>query len=73
MKSKKEKKKKVGKNLHTEKKQSYRHRTQTYSYQGIKGGRIKWKTGLGTNTLPYIKQVTNKETLPTVSKRKTRA
>ena len=42
-------------NLFTKKKQSHRHRKQTYSYQEGKEGGINWETGIDIYTLLYIK------------------
>ena len=54
-------KKKIRMNLFTRKKQTHRHRKQTYGYQG--GGGINWKIGNDIYTLLYIKQITDKDLL----------
>ena len=48
-------------------KQSHRCRKQTYGYQGEKGGAINWEIGINICTLPYIRQITNKDLLYTGS------
>ena len=49
-------------NLFTKQKESHRCKKQTYyGYQGGSGGGINWE--IDTNTVLYIKQITNKDLL----------
>ena len=42
-------------NLFTEQKQNHRCRKQTYGYDRVSYGGIKWETGIDIHTLLYIK------------------
>ena len=50
-------------NLFTKQKQTHRHRKQIYDYRRGKVGGINQKFGIKRYTLPYIKQITNKDLL----------
>ena len=51
-------------NLFAKQKQSYRCSKQTCGYGvGVEWRRINWETGIGTYTLLYIKEITNKDLL----------
>ena len=44
-------------------KQSHRCRKQTDGCKGETGGGINWEIGINICTLPYIRQITNKDLL----------
>ena len=50
-------------NLFTKQIQIHRLREKTYGYQGGKGVGIDWEFRIDMYTLPYLKQITNKDLL----------
>ena len=50
-------------NFFTKQKQTQRHSKQTYIYQRGRRKGINWEYGINRYTLPYIKQINNKDLL----------